>query len=152
MVLVHNTKRSLLLFCRPLLSRRRLFSSFASSGKDDSNNDLLLLDLLHKVRDGKLHPQMAIQQIRKQQVNYKGTSIVDDDDIVVLESFANVDYERYRRSGFPEAVLAQNKTSTQVAKILDSMAKRHTIKKNVNASANNSDGFISSCPPILATR
>ena len=53
----------------------------------------------------------------------------DDDDIHVLSSFANIDHNRYRRTGFPEAIFGEGKTPTQMHAILDSMATnalRHT--------------------------
>lgn len=39
-----------------------------------------------------------------------------------LHSFANLDYDRASRTGFPEAVYAEGKTANQVATILDDMA------------------------------
>jgi NCAIR mutase (PurE)-related protein len=52
-----------------------------------------------------------------------------------LLSFANIDYKRAKRTGFPEAIFAQGKTPYQIVSILDSMAA---------ASQSSS--------PILATR
>ncbi|EEC43325.1 predicted protein [Phaeodactylum tricornutum CCAP 1055/1] len=41
----------------------------------------------------------------------------------LLASYASLDHKRYRRTGFPEAVFAEGKTASQVALILDDMAR-----------------------------
>ena len=69
-------------------------------------------DLLEKVAAGKISPEEAIHQTSKTQTNAE-----------VLESFANLDHNRQKRAGFPEAVFAEGKTPLQVAIILDDMAK-----------------------------
>uniref|UniRef100_A0A7S4N708 phosphoribosylaminoimidazole carboxylase n=1 Tax=Odontella aurita TaxID=265563 RepID=A0A7S4N708_9STRA len=62
-----------------------------------------------------------------------------------LESYANLDHGRARRTGFPEAVFAAGKTPGQIAAILDSMAE------NLNESIVKGEGGGAGCA-ILATR
>ncbi len=40
-----------------------------------------------------------------------------------LHSFANIDYYRVKKAGFPEAIFAQGKTLYQIDSIFDSMAE-----------------------------
>ena len=62
----------------------------------------------------------------------------------VLQSFANLDHSRAKRTGFPEAVFAEGKTSKQVASILDDMGR------TANEVANDDTSYL--YPAILATR
>lgn len=78
-----------------------------------ASSPLPLVDLLARVRDGTLSPGEAFRII-------EGKSGSNDQ---VLESFANLDHERSKRTGFPEAVFAEGKTPAQVASILDDMAR-----------------------------
>jgi len=68
--------------------------------------------ILEQVAAGKISPTDAMKQMSMGQSNAQ-----------VLESFANLDHTRQRRTGFPEAVFAEGKTPLQVAAILDDMAK-----------------------------
>jgi hypothetical protein len=65
-----------------------------------------------------------------------------------LASFANLDYERSKRTGFPEAVFAEGKTSKQVASILDDMARN--VNESMQSVGISDDDYVSSA--ILATR
>jgi NCAIR mutase (PurE)-related protein len=65
-----------------------------------------------------------------------------------LASFANLDYERSKRTGFPEAVFAEGKTSKQVASILDDMAR--SVNESMQSSSISNDDYVSTA--ILATR
>ena len=78
---------------------------------------------MKQVQNGRL----SVAQAREQ--------IMDDG----VQSFANLDYRRAERTGFPEVVFAQGKTPKQVAQILDSLAAH---QKNVST--------VASC--VLATR
>lgn len=64
----------------------------------------------------------------------------------VLESFANLDHTRSRRTGFPEAVFAEGKTAEQVAIILDDMAR--SANESAKAGSLDKEAGVS----ILATR
>ena len=66
-------------------------------------------------------------------------------ELSVLETFANLDHDRTSRTGFPEAVFAEGKTSEQVALILEAMAG----KVNEKARENDTNDRIRA---ILATR
>jgi NCAIR mutase (PurE)-related protein len=66
-------------------------------------------------------------------------------ELSVLETFANLDHDRTCRTGFPEAVFAEGKTSEQVALILEAMAG----KVNEKAMETDVDERIRA---ILATR
>jgi NCAIR mutase (PurE)-related protein len=65
-----------------------------------------------------------------------------------LASFANLDYERSKRTGFPEAVFAEGKTSKQVASILDDMAR--SVNESMQSVGISNDDYVSNA--ILATR
>ena len=65
-----------------------------------------------------------------------------------LASFANLDYERSKRTGFPEAVFAEGKTSKQVASILDDMAR--SVNESMQSIGISNDDYVSTA--ILATR
>lgn len=69
-------------------------------------------DLLEKVAAGDISPEKALEYSSRTQTNAE-----------VLESYANLDHNRQKRAGFPEAVFAEGKTPLQVASILDDMAK-----------------------------
>jgi len=45
-----------------------------------------------------------------------------------LNSFANLDLNRHKRTGFPEAVFSEGKTPDQIAMILDDMARHFNEK------------------------
>lgn len=68
--------------------------------------------MLEQVAAGKISPVDAMQQMNTEQANTQ-----------VLESFANLDHTRQKRTGFPEAVFAEGKSPLQTAAILDDMAK-----------------------------
>lgn len=67
-------------------------------------------------------------------------------ELSVLESFANLDHDRTSRTGFPEAVFAEGKTSEQVALILEAMAGK------VNERAREDGHTNDRIRAILATR
>ena len=62
-----------------------------------------------------------------------------------LESFANPDHKRTKRTGFPEAVFSEGKTAAQIRDILDDMAH------HVNNAVENGDASVAE-KAILATR
>ena len=68
--------------------------------------------LLENVASGAVSPDEAINIVGSNPSNAQ-----------VLESFANLDHNRQKLAGFPEAVFAEGKTARQVAAILDDMAK-----------------------------
>ena len=67
-------------------------------------------------------------------------------ELTSLESFANLDHDRRKRTGFPEAVFAEGKTSAQVAAILEDMARKVNESRHVDFDEHHDTG------PILATR
>jgi pyridinium-3,5-biscarboxylic acid mononucleotide synthase len=105
------------------------------------------MPLLERIRDGTLDPEEASRLIqRNSEISQEGLSSES-----TLEQFANLDHDRARRTGFPEAVFAQGKTAHQVASILDDMAQRHVITSELDPfSAGGSDP--SEANAILATR
>jgi hypothetical protein len=87
---------------------------------------LPLVAFLQRVQDGTLSPVEASKLIE---------ATFNSNNDQVLESFANLDHERSKRTGFPEAVFAEGKTATQVASILDDMARsanESTLRDNLN--------------------
>ena len=61
-----------------------------------------------------------------------------------IHSFANLDYARAQRTGFPEAVFSQGKTPSQIVSILDNMAAHQQQINNQHSNSPHS--------AILATR
>jgi len=112
---VHATRFMMILLksrgLAPLLSQHgsfiRQFSSFRHFGS--------LPEILKQVQEGKLTPDDAHTLITIQRLTTKSPE-------QLLESFANLDHYRSKRTGFPEAVFAEGKTPQQVAAILDNMA------------------------------
>lgn len=98
-----------------------------------------LMDILRSVQEQKLTIEQAAERISSS-MNRKESHDTD----ILLESFANLDHGRSKRTGFPEAVFGEGKTATQVAAILDDMA-RHA---NESSSSNNQEAPNA----ILATR
>lgn len=102
-----------------------------------SSGTSTLTEILIQVQDGKLNAVEAAKIIQ-------GRSQTNDE---LLESFANLDHGRSKRTGFPEAVFAEGKTISQVASILDDMAwnVNETIKQEGTDSLSIGNA-------ILATR
>jgi len=75
----------------------------------------------------------------------------DDGSLQLLESFANLDHGRSRRTGFPEAVFAEGKTPNQVARILDDMA-RSANEELLRGGGAGDRGETTNNAAILATR
>ena len=96
------------------------------------------MDILRLVETGKLGAEDAASMILREP-----SSSPDD----TLRSFANLDHSRAARTGFPEAVFAESKTPTQVAKILDDMAFNLNQQLLDGATSGNI-----ACTAILATR
>lgn len=95
-------------------------------------------DVLKLVESGQLGAKQAESLLLQQEQPTNDAS---------LQSFANLDHNRSNRTGFPEAVFAQSKTSVQVAAILDDMAL-HVNQRLSNQGENTS--VVSTA--ILATR
>lgn len=90
-----------------------------------------LADILQQVQDGRLSASQASNLLAKPEN---------------LESFANLDHNRHKRTGFPEAVFAEGKTPEQTARILDDMARACNERLRQNADENRLS------TSILATR
>jgi hypothetical protein len=88
-------------------------------------------DILVQVKNQELTPEQAVN-------HFESSSRPNDKD--VLQRFANLDHDRYSRTGFPEAVFAESKTPLQVAQILDNMGQNANTAPNFRGQA------------ILATR
>ena len=69
--------------------------------------------LMEQVRDGYVHPDEACQRLRSLPFEDLG--------------FARVDHHRALRRGFPETVLAEPKTPTQVAQIMKALADKSDL-------------------------
>jgi len=76
----------------------------------------------------------------------------EQDEQHLLKSFADLDYGRGARVGFPEAVFAEGKTPEQVAAILDDMARN--VNESIGSSKRDGDGALwnRAESAILATR
>lgn len=116
----------------------RRFFSVASKNRRRclSTHTPSILSILEQVKNGDLDPHIAESQI------VKATNSSPED---ALKLFANLDHTRSSRTGFPEAVFAEGKTSEQVAKILDDFAR------NLNEEILRGE-TVDSRRAILATR
>ena len=118
-----------------VLACRRQLSAVRKIG-----SSITVLEILQNVQAQKLSPDSAAEMLSLLPPQNNASSSHD----INLQSFANLDHERSKRTGFPEAVFAQGKSYDQIEKILDDMA-RHVnesiYEKNENVSTS-----------ILATR
>src|SRR6056297_1281680 len=69
--------------------------------------------LMQQVRDGEIHPDEACQRLRSLPFEDLG--------------FAKVDHHRSLRRGFPETVLAESKSPSQVARIMQALAEQSDL-------------------------
>ncbi len=70
----------------------------------------LLKDLLHKLKDGKIEVDEAIERLKS----------LPFEDI----GFASIDHHRYLRRGFPEVIYARGKKVEQIIKIIEKMVEK----------------------------
>ncbi|KAL7573196.1 hypothetical protein ACA910_018853 [Epithemia clementina (nom. ined.)] len=132
---------------RPNASTRKAYLSSSSSSSSSSS----LQDLLKQVAQGNLSPQDAVTQIQvtkqhrhRHHQRLKSTNLVD--------SFAQIDHGRSKRTGFPEVVFAQDKTAEQVCAILNDMAQHnHQLQQLQQQQEQNKQAF-QPLSAILATR
>jgi hypothetical protein len=148
----NSAKGFVLLFSVGSIGRR--LSSTTRTGIADHHDDEIVR-ILQQVQDGSLTPSQAQQRIHIRS-HETTTRAENDDDDDPLRAFANLDYRRARRVGFPEAVFAQGKTAMQVALILDRMAANATATTRQQScedqKMNEDDGIKIITTPILATR
>lgn len=108
-----------------------------SLGNHRSTSSLLtptILEVLRKVEQGTLSAKDAEKLISSSTEGSKATDVLKDENQKVLESFANLDHSRTKRTGFPEAVFAEGKSPFQVASILNSMALRSSTYNGILAT------------------
>jgi pyridinium-3,5-biscarboxylic acid mononucleotide synthase len=117
-----------------LVSRR---SKFMSTGITAPS----LMVVLKRVRDGTMEVEEASELLQKASL----TSTNDE----LLRSFANLDHGRAWRTGWPEAVFAEGKTPTQVAIILDDMAR--SVNERLKDVERGDENYLGE-KTILATR
>jgi NCAIR mutase (PurE)-related protein len=102
-----------------------------------------LAEILRLVQQGTMNVEEASKAI--------GTGpVAHETQEETLASFANLDYERSKRTGFPEAVFAEGKTSKQVASILDDMARN--VNESMQSIGISNDDYDYVGNAILATR
>ena len=103
--------------------------------------------ILKQVEEGQLSASAAESLLTGSgsSISSSSTSSKASSDMDALESFANLDHKRTKRTGFPEAVFSEGKTAAQIHQILDDMAK------HVNAAVENGDASVAE-KAILATR
>jgi NCAIR mutase (PurE)-related protein len=100
-----------------------------------------LVEILRHVQQGTLNVEEASKAINAAPTTHETQE-------ETLESFANLDNERSKRTGFPEAVFAEGKTPKQVASILDDMAR--SVNESMQSIDISNDDYVSTA--ILATR
>jgi len=130
---------------RPRVHQRGAPRRWASSSSSSSSGKTkTLTEILHQVRDGTISPSDASKLLEGvSSANFKNNNDP------ILESFANLDHGRSKRTGFPEAVFAEGKTISQVAFILDDMAR--TVNES-SAERTDNDSKTTYGNAILATR
>ncbi len=79
-----------------------------------------ILDLLKKIREGKLTPDQGLERLKHLPFEDLG--------------FARVDHHRTLRQGFPEVIFSPGKTPEQVAKIVQSLLRQ---KSNILVTRSN---------------
>lgn len=120
------------------VSAARLLLHSSQKRCSSSSSSISISDVLKRVETGQLDAKQA--EALLQQPSSSSTNST-------LQSFANLDHTRANRTGFPEAIFAQSKTSVQVAAILDDMAL-HVNERLILEGENTS--VVSTA--ILATR
>jgi NCAIR mutase (PurE)-related protein len=75
-------------------------------------------------------------------------SFVDPNGSADLNSFADLDFAREKRCGFPEVVYGAGKTPEQVAAIMTRLAARHGVVLCTRASAEQADAARAALPDI----
>ena len=78
--------------------------------KDLSMTSKQVIDLLNKIRDGKLTPDQGLEKLKNLPFEDLG--------------YARVDHHRTLRQGFPEVIFSPGKTPDQVAGIVKSLLKQ----------------------------
>ena len=119
------------------LATCRSFSSTSTSAHD-------VLEILKKVEEGQLSASAA-ESLLSGATPHIATASSAPTDMDALESFANLDHKRTKRTGFPEAVFSEGKTAKQIRDILDDMAK------HANTAVESGDASVAE-KAILATR
>ena len=126
--------------CRRLLKSPLVGCWNAQSLRSFSFNSKSIAEILASVKSGSISPQDAENMIGSVPAAAKAPEDT-------LQSFANLDHTRSFRTGFPEVVFAETKTSKQVAMILDDMAR------HVNEMVQRGTDFsLPGSTAILATR
>jgi NCAIR mutase (PurE)-related protein len=103
-----------------------------------------VISILQHVRDGTMDVAEAQKRLQDSTDATSTTQSITSNE--TLASFANLDHDRARRTGFPEAVFGAGKTPHQVAAILDEMAR------NVNLRVAHHQQAATNATAILATR
>ena len=83
-----------------------------------------VLELLEKVREGKLTPEQGLDRLKNLPFEDLG--------------FARVDHHRTLRQGFPEVIFAPGKTPEQVVAIVKSLLRQ---KSNILVTRSNQETF-----------
>jgi NCAIR mutase (PurE)-related protein len=73
-----------------------------------------IYSLLEAVAQGKIKPRLALEKL--EHLSFEE-----------VEDFAKIDHHRQLRTGFPEVVWSQGKTSAQIAKIMQVMSQRTSV-------------------------
>jgi hypothetical protein len=129
------------MFLTSQYSRAISSSSVSSSSSFQSEDVQSVLKLLEQVKDGTVNLENAASRLTLTSDKTKDV----DQHVNLLSSFANIDYNRYDRTNFPEVIFAQSKTPQQVAIILDDMAGKIIQRYHLTTKQ-------PCTPPILATR
>ena len=94
-----------------------------------------LKDILNRVASGELAPEAAADRLK--------TLPFDDMD------FANIDYHRALRTGYPEVVFCQGKTTEQIAAILKKLAETNETVFGTRATPENFAGVKAAIPEAV---
>ncbi|CAM9612316.1 unnamed protein product [Choristocarpus tenellus] len=115
------------------------FSTNSTEWKDQGD----LTFVLSQVADGKLDPSSAAAQLEPLLVS--GGAGAEG-----VGNFARIDHDRNRRTGFPEVVFGEGKSTEQLIRILESMIRNREQDWSEEGGVNAASRYRP--PPIVATR
>jgi hypothetical protein len=122
------------------ISSRQLFHTTSFITKDRVS------EILVQYKDGLIDLEQAQRRIADFEKIDDNAPVLDS----LLQSFATLDHDRWKRTGFPEAVFGEGKTAQQIAIILESMALK--INQQIQSHKNRMDEFSVAASAVLVTR
>lgn len=125
------------------------FSKFRFRSTSSINDSVL--DIIQRVKAGTVDITEAqkLLSLNEEFVSASAASEYNEQE-ELLQSYATLDHDRSKRTGFPESVFGEGKTVHQVASILDDMAMK--VNQRVADTEKNGAEISTVSTAILATR